>query len=160
MNNLLSQLTEDRIVFLSASDKNQALEIMVDVLCRAAAVTDCASLRRAIFDRERILSTGIGLGVALPHAKIAEVRDFVVAMGIAQQAIEYGALDDRPVQIIVMIAGPTHRQSDYLKILAQVTLSLKNRGLREALIACRTADDVLRALGKSQPPVATNGASL
>jgi mannitol/fructose-specific phosphotransferase system IIA component (Ntr-type) len=148
MKNLLNRLSMDRIVFLEASDKAEALNQMVEAVCTSPAVTDGEGLRRAIFDREKILSTGIGLGVALPHAKIGSIADFVLAVGILREPIEYGALDDRPVQIIVMIAGPTQKQSDYLKILAQVTLSLKNRGLREALIAAKTPEEVMRVLGE------------
>jgi mannitol/fructose-specific phosphotransferase system IIA component (Ntr-type) len=148
MKTLLNRLAPERIVFLTADDKTHALNQIVDALCTSPAVTDCEALRKAIFDREKILSTGIGLGVALPHAKIASVADFVIALGILIEPIDYGALDDRPVQIIVMIAGPMQRQSDYLKILAQITLGLKNRGLRESLIAAKTVQDVLDILGR------------
>jgi len=148
MKTLLDRLTPERIVFIQANDKTHALNQIVDALCTSPAVSDCEALRKAIFDREKILSTGIGLGVALPHAKIASVADFVIAMGILHEPIEYNALDDRPVHIIVMIAGPMQRQSDYLKILAQITLGLKNRRLRESLVAARTVQEVLDILSR------------
>jgi mannitol/fructose-specific phosphotransferase system IIA component (Ntr-type) len=148
MKALLDRLAPERIAFLTADDKSHALNQMVDVICTSPAVTDCEALRKSVFDREKILSTGIGLGVALPHAKIESVTDFVVALGVLPEPIEYNALDDRPVQLIVMIAGPTQRQSDYLKLLAQITLALKNRGLRESLIAARTGQEVMDILEK------------
>ncbi|RKY23586.1 MAG: PTS sugar transporter subunit IIA [Planctomycetota bacterium] len=146
MNNLLNLLSPERVGFLSVADKKSALNEMVNLLCGSDAVHDCEALRRAIFEREKILSTGIGLGVAVPHAKISSVTDFVVAMGITRAPVDFGSLDDKPVRLLVAIAGPADRQSDYLKILARVTLALKKQDLRDALLAAESPDEALKVL--------------
>jgi len=146
MKRLAEYVTADRIVFLKSKDKKSALNELVDTLASAEGIGDAEGLREAIFARERILSTGIGLGIAVPHAKISSVEEFVVAIGISHDGIPFEALDNKPVKIIVMIAGPEHQQNQYLTILAHTTLLLKNAANREAILAATTPEDVYKVI--------------
>ena len=92
------------------------------------------------------MSTGIGLGIAIPHAKIPSVRDFVVGFAKVDQGIDFNSLDAKPVHFIVMIAGPDNQQERYLQLLARITLKLKDAGVRRRLAEARTVDDLLAAL--------------
>jgi len=142
MKSIAEFLSRGRVVFLTCTTKEAALNALVDSIGSSAAVEDLEKLRKAIFDRERILSTGIGLGIAIPHAKISSIREFVVAVGVAHNGIEFSSLDGQPVKIIVMIAGPDHQHEQYLKILARTTLLLKNAMNRQAILGAKTEDDV------------------
>ncbi len=92
------------------------------------------------------MSTGIGLGIAIPHAKIPSVRDFVVALGKSPNGIEFSSLDGNPVHFVVMIAGPDRQQERYLQLLARITLKLKDAGVRRALGDADSAEEILAAL--------------
>lgn len=136
-------LTPDSVLFLTESDKSQILETM----CRHAAdmnmVPGLDQFRTAILEREQIMSTGIGLQVAVPHAKIPGIADFFVLIGVTREAVNWDSIDKQPVRLVFMIGGPADRQSDYLKILSKITLVIKNAGRREALLKAPDAQAIL-----------------
>jgi len=135
---LADLITPDRIVDLKSTSKDEVLKELVNVLANAAEVGDKESFYRAILDRESILSTGIGLGIAVPHAKIASVKTLVAALGKTKKDVNYGALDDQPVHIVVMIGANDSQQADYIRALARVTLLLKNEKIRQAIVEAET----------------------
>jgi len=71
-----------------------------------------------MLEREKIVSTGIGMGVAIPHAKLTSVEDFFIAIGILSKGVQWNALDGGPVRLIFMIGGPDDKQTAYLQILS------------------------------------------
>ncbi len=133
-------LTKDRITWLESATKDEALRSLVDLIAGTAGLPDPDLIYQAILDRERLLSTGIGLNLAIPHAKLNAVKDFVVALGIHRQGLPFESLDDRPVHILVMIVGPNFHQEEYLKVLSRVTSFLKEN--REKILSLSTPDDV------------------
>jgi mannitol/fructose-specific phosphotransferase system IIA component (Ntr-type) len=126
-------LSQARVLDLKSRTKDAALMELVQALANAHEVKDGEKLLQAVLERERIVSTGIGLSVAVPHAKIPEVADFVVAYGRSKEGIDFGSIDDRPVHHVVLIVGPPDKQQRYLQFLATVTLKLKQPALRQAL---------------------------
>ena len=130
---LADYLVPSRVVDLRSRSKDAALMELVETLASAPEVKDRDRLLQAVLEREKIVSTGIGLGVAVPHAKIPEVAEFVVAYGRSREGIDFGSIDDRPVHHVVLIVGPPDRQQRYLQFLATVTLKLKQTELRKAL---------------------------
>lgn len=120
-------LLPSHVRWLETTDKHTALRQMLETVCHAAAVRDPAALSQAIFEREVKMSTGLGYGVAVPHARIPTVDSFVLALGIAPEGIPYpSVLDDAPVRLIAMIAGPDRLQDGYLKLLSTLMKFLKS----------------------------------
>jgi fructose-specific phosphotransferase system IIA component len=128
----------ERVKILKAKNQEGAIDEMVDLLATAPEVKDGEELRRAILERERTMSTGIGLGIAIPHARIASVTEFVIAFGKCPDGIDYDSLDGKPVYYVFLIAGPEHAQQQYLQILAKITLKMKNEQFRQRIM--RTND--------------------
>lgn len=143
---IASLVNPDRIVTLKADTKDNALKTLVKVLAKTKQVNSEKELAKAISDRERILSTGIGYGIAIPHAKIPSVSDFVAALGICKDGIPFESLDGRPVNLIVMIAGPEGQNEDYLRILARFTAILKSEETRTRIIEAKKPEQVLDIL--------------
>ena len=143
---IASLVNTDRIVNLKADTKEAALRSLCRVLAKTKQVASEKELSKAISDRERILSTGIGYGIAIPHAKIPSVSEFVAALGISRKGVPFESLDGRPVQLIVMIAGPEGQNEDYLRILARFTAILKSEETRTRIIEAKKADMVLDIL--------------
>jgi len=143
---LESIIPPERVKILESTDKESALREMAALFNGLSEVEDGDRLLEAIFERERIMSTGIGLGIAIPHAKIPEVNNFVVALGKAREGIEFNALDGQPVEFIVLIAGPDNQQERYLQLLARITLKLKDAHVRREIAAADDVDAILAAL--------------
>ncbi len=127
-------IDESRIVDLKATTKEEALRELVDVLATSPDVTDREELLNAIYERERVISTGVGIEVALPHVKIPSVKNFVIAIGRSHKGIEFESLDDKPVYIIVMIGANDRQAGDFLKVLARLVLKLKSRNFRKQVM--------------------------
>ncbi|MBI2921988.1 MAG: PTS sugar transporter subunit IIA [Planctomycetes bacterium] len=139
-------LAPDRIVDLAATDKSGALAELCAVLAKSKNVADAGAFQKAILDREAILSTGIGLGLAVPHAKVSSVRDFAVALGRSKAGIEWDSLDGRPVTIVVMIAANDRQTTEYTKVLASLVGKVKPDDVRLRILAAKTPQEIVSIL--------------
>jgi PTS system nitrogen regulatory IIA component len=140
--NLNAAIDSSRIIDLKSEDKEGALREMVDVIASSPLVTDKAEFLRAIMEREKIISTGVGIGVALPHVKIASVKDFVIAIGRSSKGIDFQALDEKPVHIVVMIGASDTQAGEFLKVLARFVLKLKDKEFRRAVMLAKSNDEI------------------
>jgi len=143
-------VNKQRIIQVKDRTKAGSLRAMVKVLAKTKQVTKEKELGKAISDRERILSTGIGYGIAIPHVKIASVTDFVAAVGVSKEGIPFDSLDGKPVHVIVMIAGPDGQNEEYLRILARFTAVLKSEQTRKRLIDAKDPDTILDILQETR----------
>ena len=141
----ISNYLDDLLVsFFDFDDRNAALEELVNVLDDAGKLLDKQTFYKAILEREKIVSTGIGMGVAIPHAKLDGYKDFFIAVGIQNKpGIEWNALDGQPVRLIFMIGGPENKQTEYLKILSRLTMAVKDEERRKKLLKAKTSQEVI-----------------
>ena len=149
MIDLKDHLDPARVRDLVAKTKDAALEEMVGLVCTSDAVTDRVALLSAVRERERVLSTGIGLGIAIPHAKIPGVSRFVVAVGRQPTGIDFDAIDGRPVTLVVLIAGPQDAQDRYLRLLARLSGRLKQDDVRKKILAAKTPEEIVGILSSN-----------
>ncbi len=149
---LRQHLMPDRVVDLTATNKDGALVELVAAVATSDSVEDQDALLQAVRDRELLLSTGIGLGIAIPHARIPSVKEFVVAVGRHDAGIDFGSIDGKPVRIVVLIAGPQDAQKPYLELLAQISKRLKLAEVREQVISETDASAVVEILVQSSNP--------
>ena len=134
------------IEFLDVATRNEVIDRLIDRLDEMGKLPDKDLFRKAIFEREDLISTGIGMSVAVPHAKLKGFKDFFIAVGIQQKkGIEWNAIDQAPVRLIFLIGGPDNRQTEYLKILSQLTVAIKNQDLRKELMRVHSAEEVINA---------------
>ncbi|MBX3473535.1 MAG: PTS sugar transporter subunit IIA [Planctomycetes bacterium] len=137
-------LRPERVIMnLKATSKREALVEIVEDLGKASGVTDVEALKKAILDREEIMSTGVGLTIAVPHAKLASVKSFTLGLARSQRGIDYDSLDGQPVRIIVTIAAPDNDQNTYLRVLAAVMHVLRMEEKRKAILDAATPQDVV-----------------
>jgi len=136
---------DDRlVVFLKSGDQLGAIDELIEALDLAHQLKDKKKFHQAILDREKIVSTGIGLGVAIPHAKLPGYDHFFIAIGIQEgQGIEWNSLDGSQVHLIFMIGGPDNRQTEYLNILSRLTTAIKDSARRKALLKATSAKQVI-----------------
>ena len=130
--NLGDLINSRGVITLEPKRKDYAVEELVDALGKRREVTSKEKLRRAIKDREKILSTGIGSGIAVPHAKIAQVKSFCAVVGICKEGIDFSSQDGKPVQIIFMIAATVSTATFGVTMLAYARIFTSDHRLRSA----------------------------
>ena len=148
MVNLRKMLSEDRVVDLQSRDKAGALNELIDVMGTASQVVDKEAFRQAIFEREKLLSTGIGLGLAVPHAKMNGVKDIVMAVGRSKTGINFDAIYGKPVHLVVMIGAAEQQRDTYIKLLAELIALLKDEKNRERLTEAEGPKEIIALLGR------------
>ena len=137
-------LCEDMIrIYPDKISKVDILTDMVELISKSKNVQDKKALLEGIFQREELMSTGIGLGIAVPHVRIDSIKDLVMAVGIASKQVEeYDTIDDKPVQVVFMIAAGSDQHAKHLKLLSQIAAKFKNDELRKRLIQAKTPEEV------------------
>ncbi|RKY80230.1 PTS sugar transporter subunit IIA [candidate division KSB1 bacterium] len=131
------------IFFLDKDNKNDVMEEMAGKLAQSPKILDNKEFQKALFEREKLMSTGIGLGIAIPHVKHKSVADIVIGIGISKKGIEWESIDNKPVRLVFMIAGAENQHKVYLQILSKIILALKKKDRREKLLNAKTPGDVI-----------------
>lgn len=140
---LQNYLDPNLCTFLDADSRDEALSFLVNLLAFHGKVKDPQAFYKAIIQREEMVSTGIGMGIAVPHAKLAEFDSFFVAIGLHPRGIPWGSLDGIPVRLIFMIGGPENQQTEYLKLLSALTYALKNEERRKKILQLKEAEEIM-----------------
>ena len=144
------EIEKNSVCVLEAGlSKTDVLDRLVAAAAKSGAATDQEDLRKAIHAREAESSTGIGSGVAIPHVRLASVKRPVVAVGVSKAGVEFGSVDGKPVNILVLFAMPADANKLYLGLLAQLMVALKIPNFCDRLIECKTSADVLVMLNET-----------
>ena len=143
---LYEYLSSECVAILDAGTKTEAIEKAIRLMQANAAISDPALFADAIWQREEALSTGIGLGIGVPHIRCKSVRNPVAALAVLRQGIDYGSIDGIPVRVILMIAMPEGLHKEYLQYLATACRHFQKAEFRERLLACASADELWDAL--------------
>ncbi|WP_342508705.1 fructose-specific PTS transporter subunit EIIC [Sporosarcina sp. FSL K6-2383] len=142
-------LTKETIVLsMRGTDKKGAIEELVTQLDRAGKLADPARFTAAILAREAQSTTGIGEGIAIPHAKTTAVKAPAIAFGKSQTGIEYESLDNKPAHLFFMIAAPDGANDTHLAALARLSGMLMNDKVRKLLLAANSEDEVLEIINE------------
>ena len=147
MSSISSVLKPEGVVLLKGKTKDAALNELISLCVRESGACTHAEMARAIFEREELMSTGIGLSIGVPHARLNSVSGLKMVLGVSQSGIpDYEALDGLPVRIIVMIVAGRDQHAQYIKMLSRVAKILKDGRVREELLQARTAGDLYRII--------------
>ncbi|HUG01752.1 MAG TPA: PTS sugar transporter subunit IIA [Longimicrobiales bacterium] len=145
---LLSDLlSPDRIkVPLQSSDKEGLLSELVELVTVDCDEQRRRSLLRAVRDREAVLSTGIGNGVAIPHGKSGALDELRLAAGVTADPVDFDALDGAPVSLFFLLVGPETSAGHHVKALSRISRLLRKDDLRRRLISARSSDEFIETL--------------
>jgi len=144
-------LKRENIIRLSTDQKENVFEELLSKMCQSPAISDPQEFEQRIFDREKLMSTGIGLGIGIPHAKMDSVKDLEIVIGLSKAGIKnYDSLDDQPVKIVFMIAAPSGQHTNYVKLLAEISRIMKNSVLREKIFSSQNSDEIYEILIKGE----------
>jgi len=142
-----SILSQDRILFLNHSRKKDVLLALAENLAKAPQVKNRQELSIEILKREELMSTAIGCGIAIPHVRLSSVTDLIVSVGISRtDIVDFNPLDDEPVRLVFMITAAQNQHAYYLQTLSWFSARLKNKELRDKLLAAQTPQEVYNLL--------------
>ena len=148
---LASLLSKDTVkVPLEAVDKEEAIAELLELLVRTGQVTDRDALLDSLYEREDKGSTGIGAGVAIPHAKHDALQGVAVAVGVSSDGVEFDAADARPVHLVFLVVAEAHNPGPNVEVLADIGGLMQVPGLYDQLVAARSADELMRAIANVQ----------
>ena len=148
---LIDLLDAERVrVPLAASDKDELLRELVDLLMGPSGRDRSDEVLRAVLEREAVLSTGIGGGVAIPHAKTDAVERLSIAAGRAGVGIDYDALDGEPVRLCFLLIGPESAAGAHVKALSRIARVVRRESVREQLVRATDAAEFLRVLDAAE----------
>ena len=152
---LLTEILDESCVILdlAASGKDAVIELLVDALVRSEVVADRARMVEDLKKRERVMSTGIGGGIAVPHAQSSGANRLALSLGRLAQPIEFEALDERPVRLVFMVVGPEER-GGFIRVLARISRLLYSGDLQRSLFRARTAADAIACIREEEAKIA------
>jgi len=131
---------------LQARNKDEALAELVNTIIRGGLKLDYSHIIDVLKQRENLGSTGIGDGVAIPHGKIAELDDIVVAFGRSIDGIPYDSMDGKPVYLFFLLLAPENSAGQHLKILAKISKMSKDTNFRKKLLKAKSQSDLYKTI--------------
>lgn len=136
-------LKKDAVFFIDAKHRDQALSQLIDLYHQKYPIQGKEQLYNALLERERVASTGIGLGFALPHARLECYQDFFIMVGILNHELPWDSMDQMPVKVIFLVAGPDDKPSEYLNLLSELTLHLRDEETRKKLLTISASSQIM-----------------
>ena len=144
-------LNEDLIqVNIPGETKEDIINAIIDLAAKSDNISDIDKVREAIFEREKIMSTGVGKGFAIPHGKTDAVTDIVAAFGITEKPIDYQSLDHEPVRLIFLLIGKDSLVGAHIKLLSRISRLMNKEQLRDKLLNSKTPAEILEHLQEEE----------
>lgn len=144
---IMDFLSPDAItVDLKATDKKSAIVELVDILKTTRKLKSTDEIIEVVLEREKLGSTGIGQGVAIPHGKTDVLQEQAGALGISRKGIEFNSLDGEPVHIVFLLAGPPEVAGQHLKALSRISRLFKDKFLRQAIRDAASVEEVIKII--------------
>ena len=141
-------LSEDRVLILTGKqEKDDVLNALIETLAEVPEIDGRDDVARGIFHRERLLSTGIGNGLGVPHVRLTDLDESYMALAIVPEGIDgYEALDNQPVKIVFMVVAGKDQRTLHVKLLQSISALFSDGTLTTALLAATTPQDCLDAI--------------
>lgn len=144
--NTKDMFSKERVSFdLKAENKIQAIDELIDILYKDGKVRDKEEFKKAVLKREEEFSTGIGMGIAIPHGKNKAVVEPSIAFGKSRKGIDYESMDDKPAHLFFLIAVPEESSDIHLKALSEISRKLMHSEIREMLMNATNFEEFIKA---------------
>lgn len=144
-------LDPDRVkIDLPGASKTEVINALIDVLQGHEGIDSLEAVRSAIFEREEMMSTGVGKGLGLPHAKTPAATETVAAFATTAQPVDFGSIDDEPIRLLLLLVGPEDHKSQHVKILGRISRLVSRDSLRERLIEAEEPETIIEILREGE----------
>ena len=129
---------------VKASSKLELIDYVVDLFKGEIQEGQLSQIRIAVKERESIMSTGVGKGLAIPHAKVPGLTKNFAAFVLLEEPLEYDSIDNIPVNMVFMIVGPSTQNSEHIKLLSRISRLMNNDDFRTKLTASISEEDIIK----------------
>lgn len=129
---------------LKGESKEEIINELIDLFINDSRVEDIEKVRFAVLDREKVMSTGVGKGFAIPHGKTNAVNEIIGAFGNVKNGIDYDALDGNPVNLIFLLVGKDNLISTHIKLLSRISRLMNKDDFRHRLSEANNADEIVK----------------
>lgn len=137
--------SKERVTFdLKAVTKNEAIDELIDLLANDGKITDREEFKKAVLKREEEFSTGIGMGIAIPHGKSGAVKEASIVFGKSKKGIDYESMDEKPAHLFFLIAVPNESSDLHLRALSEISRRLMHTEVREQLMKAEIFEDFVK----------------
>ncbi len=148
----ISDILEEKLVApnLQGSTKEEVIDGLINLVSQSPKVLDKEKVRNAIFEREKIMSTGVGNGFAIPHGKTDAVSDIVAAFGVTAQPIPYQSLDDKPVRLVFLLVGKDNLVGPHIKLLSRISRLMNKEEFRNKLLETKSPQEIINTFKQEE----------
>ena len=129
---------------LQSNNKKDVINEIVDLLEGDKAVKNLDEIKSAVLEREEIMSTGVGKGFAIPHAKTASIKGIIAAFGKTSKKIDFNSLDGDPVNLIFLLIGQDNLVGPHIKLLSRISRMMNKDEFREALLQAESSEEIFK----------------
>lgn len=144
---LADLLNEDLIkIPLEKKDKDDVIAELIDLLVASGKIKNKEIVYKAVMEREKVMSTGVGDGVAIPHGKAEGVDDVMAAFGITKEEIDFQSIDEKPVHLVFLLVASTEATGPHLKALSRVSRLLNKKEFRNKLLDANSSLEVMEMI--------------
>ena len=138
--------SEDRVKFdLKARTKNEVIDELISILVDTGKVVDKDEFKKAVLKREEEFSTGIGMGIAIPHGKSKAVKEASIVFGLSKEGIDYKSMDDKPAHLFFLIAVPEESSDVHLRALSEISRKLMHTETREQIYNAKSFQEFIKS---------------
>lgn len=147
--NIVDMLKKEFVIEeLKSKTRREVLTELSKVFLRGNVEVDYDVMVEVLLEREKLGSTGIGDGIAIPHGKLAGLENLMVSFGISKDGIEFDSMDGKPVHIFFLLMAPENSAGQHLKALAKISRMLKDSSFRTNLMKAESAEDLYRIIAE------------
>ncbi|MGH2575395.1 MAG: PTS sugar transporter subunit IIA [Ignavibacteria bacterium] len=131
-------------VNLDVKDKEDSLKKIIDIAANSKKILDINKVSETIYEREKLVSTGVGKGFAIPHGKTDAISDIVAAFVITKSPIDFDSIDGEPVRFIFLLVGKESLLNTHIKLLSRISRLMNKDDFRTRLLEAKSKDEVLK----------------
>ena len=135
---------------LNVSSKEELLNKMIDAFADSVTTDQLEEIRTSVFEREKIMSTGVGKQLAIPHGKVKSIEKHYASFAILTNPIDYNSIDDEPVSMVFLLAGPESKNTTHIKLLSRISRLMNSSAFREALFECNVSEEIYKAFHEEE----------
>jgi PTS system nitrogen regulatory IIA component len=135
---------------LKGTGKIDVLAELTDALLNANPKLDRENILKVLMERERLGSTGIGDGVAIPHGKLKDLDNLLISFGLSRQGVDFDSMDGKPTKLFFLLIAPEESVGIHLKTLARISKLLKSTAVREKLLAASDSTEIHRIISEEE----------